>query len=186
VAALLLGVALLVLARGGGTARGRLIAAILAACWVWVAWAFHHRRYATINWAAVYFAAAFAVEALLLVWIGVVRARLVFRVLPNAIDRTCVGIVLFALFAQPLVGPLTGGSWSQIELFGLAPDPTAVATLGILLLANGQARWALLAIPLSWSAVSGTTLATMASPQAAVFLVAAPLALLLALARGKA
>jgi hypothetical protein len=39
----------------------RCVAAILAAAWLYVAWAFHHERYATINWAAPYFAVAFAI-----------------------------------------------------------------------------------------------------------------------------
>ena len=41
----------------GGAGQGRIVTAILAACWLWVAWAFHMERYATINWAARYFAA---------------------------------------------------------------------------------------------------------------------------------
>ena len=53
-----------------GKARRR---RLLAACWLWVAWAFLAERYATINWAASYFALAFAIEALLLLWAGVVR-----------------------------------------------------------------------------------------------------------------
>ncbi|HSJ78405.1 MAG TPA: DUF6064 family protein, partial [Erythrobacter sp.] len=39
--ALALGVVLLALARQGGDRAGRGLAVILAACWLWVAWAFH-------------------------------------------------------------------------------------------------------------------------------------------------
>ena len=69
IVALLAGVTILVLMRSHAPWRGRLIAAMLAACWLWVAWAFHWQRYATINWAASYFAVGFAIEALLLFWI---------------------------------------------------------------------------------------------------------------------
>src|SRR4029078_1116755 len=41
---------------------------LLAALWVWVAIAFHLERYATINWAAPYFAITFALEAVLLLF----------------------------------------------------------------------------------------------------------------------
>ena len=58
---------------------------MLAACWLWVAIAFHATRYATINWAASYFAWAFGLEAALLIWIGVVRGRLVFGRPANAV-----------------------------------------------------------------------------------------------------
>jgi len=57
------GVAILLALRRDGARAGRVIAAVLAGCWLWVAWAFHFQRYATINWAATYFAAAFAITA---------------------------------------------------------------------------------------------------------------------------
>ena len=69
-------VALLVAKRGG---RDRIIAGLLAACWLWVAWAFQYQRYAQINWVAPWFAAAFALEALLLVVVGVLAGRIVLR-----------------------------------------------------------------------------------------------------------
>ena len=96
-------------------------------------------RYATINWAATYFARASRVEALLLIWTGVVRGRLAFR--PAAAPRPGrLGFVLFALVVQPLIGPLVGRDWVQAEIFGVAPDPTALATLGFLLLAATRTR----------------------------------------------
>ena len=74
--ALVLGAAVLMLWRRGGDRAGRAIAAILAVCWLWVAWAFHWQRYASINLAAGYFALAFVVQALLLLWLGAGRGRL--------------------------------------------------------------------------------------------------------------
>ncbi len=92
-----------------------------------------------------------------------VRGRLAFERHPAGL-----AIFLFALVVQPLLGPLFGRSWSQIEVFGVAPDPTAVATLGVLLLASGRVRWELMALPLLWGAVSGATLLSMDSPAAGV------------------
>ena len=57
---------------------GRAIAAILAALWLFVAWAYLLERYDTINWAARYFAIAFVLQAALLIWTGVIRNRLGF------------------------------------------------------------------------------------------------------------
>jgi hypothetical protein len=54
------------------------------------------------------------------------------------------GVVLY-----PLAGLLAGRPWSQAEVFGTAPEPTALASLG-LLLASGyppsRARRCLLAV----------------------------------------
>jgi hypothetical protein len=181
IVAVALGVAILALVWRGGARQGRGIAAILAAAWLWVAWAFHLERYATINWAAEYFAAGFAIEALLLLWIGIVRSRLAFRMGARVAERVGLGLFLFALAVQPLVGPLVGRKWSQLELFGLAPDPTAVATLGVLLLATGRAPWALLPVPILWCAISGATLLAMEAPDAFLPPIAALLVLLAAL-----
>ena len=144
IVALLAGVTILALMRSRAPGRGRMIAAMLAAGWLWVAWAFHWQRYATINWAASYFAVGFAIEALLLVWIGVVRDRLRFDSNRSAIARVGVAMFAFALMAQPLVGLLFGRERLQLEFFGVTPDPTVVATLGLLLAANAS----LIAVPI--------------------------------------
>src|SRR6187402_1638303 len=69
IAALLAGAAIWVLICNRAASSGSVIGVLLATYWLWVAWAFHWQRYATINWAAGYFAVGFAIEALLLIWI---------------------------------------------------------------------------------------------------------------------
>src|SRR4030095_15273760 len=76
--ALVLVVAIVVLLLRGDLWRGTAIAALVAACWLWVAVAFQLRRYATINWAARYFAVVFVVQAAVLVWYGPIRRRPAF------------------------------------------------------------------------------------------------------------
>jgi len=171
------GLAILALRR-----RGRLVALLLSACWLWVAIEFHLRRYATINWAAVYFAAAFALEALLLLWAGA-RGRLAFERGGDTVGRVGLGIFVFALALEPVTDFLAGRGWRQVEVFGVAPDPTAVATLGLLLLAAGRVRWELLGVPAIWCLISGATLWAMKSPVAAIPPLAAALAVGFALAR---
>jgi Family of unknown function (DUF6064) len=188
IVALVLGAAIVALLDRGGIWPGRAIAAVLAGFWLFVAWAFHIERYATINWAAVYFAAGFAVQALLLIWTGVIRGRLALSMGTHPADRVGLGLFLFALAGQPAIGRFVGRPWTQAEVFGIAPDPTAVATLGLLLMA-ARVPWALLALPLLWCAITGATLWAMAAPDALVTPLAALLAFALAvwktLSRGK-
>ena len=165
VPALALGLAILALSLRGGARQWRAAAAILATCWLWVAWAYLLERYDSINWAAKYLAAGFAAEALLLAWAGF-RGRLILRPDAGWISRAALGILLFALVLQPLVGPLVGRAWAQVEIFGVTPDPTVVATLGALQLAADRTPWELLAIPLAWCAISGATAWAMGSPDA--------------------
>lgn len=176
---LALGVANAVSVWRGGAKRDRFVAAILAGCWMWVAWAFHWQRYATINWAATYFAAAFAAEALLLIWTGVIRNAIEFGAPWTVVRRVGFGVFLFALLVQPLSGPLVGRGWTQVEIVGAAPDPTALATLGILLAAR-RTFWWLLAIPVLWCALSGLVLWTMGSPDALLMPLAGLAVLILA------
>lgn len=172
-------VALLCLQRAGAR-QGRIVAAILAACWLWVAWAFQMERYATIHWAARYFALGFAIEALLLIWVGVIRGQLLFGQSAKAIRVAGFYLFLFALAVQPLIGPAAGRPWLQAEIFGIAPDPTVVAMLGTLVSISGRMRWLLLCIPMIWCAISGATLWAMESPSALLMPFIALLVLLLA------
>jgi hypothetical protein len=149
--------------------HGRAIAGILAGSWLWIALAFHLHRYATINWAASYLAAGFALQGALLAWIGVVRGRLAFR-RPRRDPVAVAGWCLFgfALTLQPLLGQIGERPWPSVELFALTPDPTTVATLGLLAATADRVAWELLVVPLLWCAVSGATAWAMSTPDALV------------------
>ncbi|WP_158047608.1 DUF6064 family protein [Skermanella pratensis] len=180
-AALAAGVAILALAARGGPARGRIVAALLAACWAWVAWSFLYTRYATINWAATWFAGLFLVQAVLLVVVGTLGGKL-----DLAAGRPWrLGLFFFALAVQPLAGVLAGRDWAQVEVFAMTPDPTAVGTLGIAALASGPWRWGLMVIPVLWCMASGATLWTMEAPDALVPPAAALAALVIAVRRNR-
>lgn len=178
------GIVILILAlRRGETWPGRVIAATLAIIWLWVGWAFHLERFATINWAATWFAVGFAIEALLLIWMGVIRNHLQTGFVRHPTQWLGLGLFVIALFIEPLLGPLFGRPWIQIELFGIAPDPTVVATLGIIVCLGQRVPASLLIAPVLWCVISGATLWTMRAPDALVLPIAGFLALALALWR---
>jgi len=173
--ALALGIAVLAAVLRGGRWRGPIVTSILAAGWLWVAWAFHAERYASVNWAARYFALGFALEAVLLLWTGLVRKELRY----DTAHAAGAGLFLFALSVQPLIGPWLGRPWRQVEIAGMTPDPTVVATLGILLLASHRPAWKLLLIPLIWCLISGATLYALGAPDAVVMPLAGLFSLLM-------
>ncbi|MBX9823679.1 MAG: hypothetical protein K2Y27_01670 [Xanthobacteraceae bacterium] len=168
--------------RGAG---GRVVAALLAAAWIVVAWAYHFDRYATIHTAAPYYAAGFAIQALLLVWCSVRRDGFGFDSQPVPVKWSGLVLLAAGVVFYPLLAPLLGRPWSQVEIFGVAPDPTTVATLGVLLLAKGRAA-VLLALPLLWCAITALTLWTMEAPEAAVPASAFVLGAAMALGRWRA
>ena len=164
--------------RRGAEAAPRASAVALALCWFFVAWAFLLQRYAPINWAADAFALGFALQGLgLLALVGCGPLQASVQPWRRAAG---LGLLLWALLGHPLLALLSGRPWMQAEVFGLAPDPTAIGTLGWLLLLEGRARVLprfLWLVPLAWCAISAATLATMGEWQAVVPLAAALLAL---------
>src|SRR5689334_6697193 len=92
---------------GGGT-----VAAILVAVWLFVAWAYLLQRYDTINWAARYLAAGFALQAVLLAWTGLVRNRLRFD-LDSVPEKVGLALVIYALAFHPLIALIADRPWTQ-------------------------------------------------------------------------
>lgn len=114
-----------------GTGAQRMVCAVLALAWLWVAWGFQWQRYASINWGARYLAAAgFCQAALLLL------AALRTPPGPLPIDdrgtRAGVWLALAGAALYPLATAAAGAAWSRAELAGLMPEATAVVTLGLL------------------------------------------------------
>lgn len=160
--ALAVGLVLLWLAADWRANGGRWIAGLLALAWLWVAWAFHWERYTSINWAAQYVAMAFALQAFLLIVLGVLRRDT--HVPAAGIVQGLgwlmagVGIVLYPLAV--LVGDRP---WTQAEVFAVMPEPTALATLGLVLASSGLSpvrRWTLAIIPVLSLLLGAATLWT--------------------------
>jgi len=183
IAALLLGAAILVMVLRPAPWSGRAIAMALGVAWIWVAWSFLWGRYATINWAIAYVAPLFALQGLLLIfWPAAARPRAGANQVASLIG---LALYLYALFLHPLVALLAGRPIQAAEIFAIAPDPTAIATLGIVSMAQGRFAWLLLVIPILWCMGSALTLYAMAAPEALIPLAAALLAITACLAPGR-
>jgi hypothetical protein len=158
-----LGLGILGALRRPSARQGQIIAGILAILWMWVAWAFLLQRYATINWAVKYVVPLFVLEALLLVWWGVIRRKLSFAVRPGASGRLGIALLIVGILLYPELAAISGRPWHQAEVFGIAPDPTVVSTAGVLLLTNSGVRWGLLPVPLLWCAITAATVWAMSA-----------------------
>ena len=142
-----------------------MLAGLLAAGWAWCGGYFVERWYAPVNWPATYAAPAFYLQALLLLWFGMVRDGFGSQSVTGA--RRMVGwtLTVGALLLYPLAALPRGQGVMGGEFAGTAPDPTAIATLGLYLLTRKPAA-ACLPIPLLVCAASFLTLRAMESWQA--------------------
>ncbi|MGI9382366.1 MAG: DUF6064 family protein [Methyloligellaceae bacterium] len=133
----------------------RTIAGVLAACWLWTGLVYHVATFDVINVAAPVFGGLFALQALLLVWTGVVRGRLVFHFQPDIFGWVGLGLAVFAMALYPLIAWLADHGWPEAAMFGVAPSPTTLFTFGMLLAVEGRSPLYLLVIPVLWSLIWG-------------------------------
>lgn len=161
--------------RGGVRRAAPLAVAAFALAWLFVAWRFFVERFSTINWAAPAIGAVFAVEAVLLAAWALAHRDARLRVRSGG-ERAGLVLLVLGVVAYPVLALAEGRSWRSAEAFGIAPDPTALATVGLLLVAldapDGRdaraRRWAAIGwrallwpIPLAWLAAAVTLRLTM-------------------------
>jgi hypothetical protein len=175
IVALLLGAALVMLALRPAPWSGRALGIALGLAWIWVAWTFLWSRYATVNWAIAYVAPVFALQGLLLMFWALTRR--VPACAGTSGKAAGLALTVYALVLHPLVAVLAGRPIQAAEVFGIAPDPTAIATLGLLSMAQARIAWLLLVIPVLWLIASSLTLYAMGASQAVIPLAAAMLAI---------
>lgn len=162
VLALAAGLVLLWLAADWRANGGRWVTGLLALAWLWVAWAFHWERYASINWAAQYAAMAFALQALLLIVLGAPGRG---TAVPAASIVQGIGWLMAGagIVLYPLAVLVSDRPWAQAEVFAVMPEPTVLATLGLVLASTHLSpvrRWALAVIPVLSLLLGAATLWT--------------------------
>jgi hypothetical protein len=165
VIAYVLGLAIVLLLLRPTTWGSRLIAVLLAGAWMWIGAVYHLKHFATINFAAPLFGLAFIVEGLLIAWSGAITRRVTFRFRADAAGWTGMAFVTFAMAVYPLLGWLAGHIWPRAAIFGVAPCPTTIFTMGLLLLTEGRTPPHLAVIPVLWSLVGGSAVWLLSVPE---------------------
>lgn len=140
---------------GVGRAGPRLLGVALAAAWAWTGAVFFGRYLAAIDFVAPVYGALFGVQALLLAWTGGYRGRIAPEWPTGPIGWAGGALVAYALAGYPLIAALARGGLASAPVVGLAAGPTAVFTLGVLLLAGGGAPLHLCTVPVLWSLIAG-------------------------------
>jgi hypothetical protein len=156
IVAYLFGIAIVLLAQRPMPAGGRIALAVLAVFWLWNGIVYHLLFFLQINFAALGFAALFALQALLLAGSAIVGRRQL-RVGDDPVALTGLAFALFALVIYPLLAWLAGHGWPGAAMFGVAPGPLTIFTFGVLLMLDGRAPLLLAIIPLLWALAAGSS-----------------------------
>lgn len=138
---------------------------ILAAMWAINGVGYHWLFFTDVNPAAWWFGAAFVVQAAALAASTCPFPDLRFRVGTDAASVLALLLVAFATIAYPIWGWLAGHVYPASPAFGVAPCPTTIFTIGMLLLGTWSAvRW-LLIIAVLWAGVGGSAAVMLQVPQ---------------------
>ena len=139
----------------------QIITGFLAFGWAWTGFVFLMNHLVSLNWAGTYLGTVFVVQARLLLWSGTIQDRLNFRGDKSAASWLGLVLIVIALVIYPLIPIWVGANWTIVQIAGLAPTPTVILTIGILLSCTDQLPINLFGSPVVWSSVDGATAWTL-------------------------
>jgi len=140
----------------------KLIFIWLGLVWAFVGYSYFRQYYSQISTYAHYLSYLFWIEAGLLFLFAFVTKHELINTLkvPFAKERSIIGygLILYGIFMHPVISLFI---WKQtiirLELFAIAPDPTAIATIGFILLLPVRTYSVLIIIPCLWLLLSVIT-----------------------------
>jgi hypothetical protein len=132
------------------------IAGILALLWTIMGLGYHWSFFAAVNTAAYLFGGLFLLAALIFLVEGVVRNRISFITRDGWLGWLAFSMFAYSLVIYPILGLVRTHPYPETPLFGVAPCPTTIFTLGLLLLASHPRPFLLGLVPLLWAAIGGS------------------------------
>lgn len=112
---------------------------------------YHYLFFTTINPAAALFAGFFVLQAILLAASAVSTKTMPFETGRDFRSMAGAAFIIYAMLIYPILGILAGHGLMKGPMFGVAPCPTTIFTIGMLLLARGSWVAWLSIIPFLWS-----------------------------------
>jgi Family of unknown function (DUF6064) len=128
----------------------RLVPTLLAAYWAWIGIVFMWGYQADISASGRPFGILFLIGAAAFATAAVAGKDLGLGRVPSW--RLAVGgtMIAYGMVVYPLLGMLAGHTYPSAPIFGVAPCPTDIFTLGLLVCCL-RPRWWTLAMPLTWA-----------------------------------
>ena len=139
-------------------AFGKITLVSLALAWLFVGLWFIEGYYSQLNPMAESFIYFFVIQAVFLFWASINTNPQVFSDF-DKFDKKPIYhlgwvVLIYAYFLHPLLLFQTGRQFNGLEFLFVAPDATAIATLGFLLVIRPKAYALLMVMPLLWLLLS--------------------------------
>ncbi|RCW52113.1 DUF6064 family protein [Halanaerobium sp. ST460_2HS_T2] len=149
----LLGFLILLFLKKEKNSSNKIIMGILSFYWLWIGVFYHLTNFSDINKMAYAFGALFILEALIILYAGLIKEYISFNL--NFDRYAIIGsiFIIYSMLIYPLIGYFLGHGYPFSPGFGVAPCPTAIFTFGVLLFANKIRTKHLIWIPLIWSII---------------------------------
>lgn len=159
------GLAVLGLLFTGSRGATIIISVILAAMWAVNGVGYHWLFFARVNPVAQGFATLFVLQAILLSVAIRFWPEMRIRARRDARSITGLAMIGFAMIVYPIWGHFAGHAYPAAPVFGLAPCPTTIFTIGVLLMGDWAAVRRLLIVPALWAAIGGSAAFLLGVPQ---------------------
>ncbi|WP_018876956.1 MULTISPECIES: DUF6064 family protein [unclassified Thioalkalivibrio] len=152
----LLALVAVALAFTGWRGAARVLGLMLGVLWIWTGVVFFGGSLAPFHFASEWLAGVFVAQGLMLLFALTLMGQARFGWPGGLAGSGAVLMIVSALAGYPLLDlALTGAPWAQLQYVGVAPGPTMLLTLGLLLLARPRPPLVLAIIPLLWALVTG-------------------------------
>lgn len=161
----MLGILALVLAYRESKMSNRIISGILAIFWIWMGLFYHIFHCSVINPAAWGFGIVFILQGLLFLVAGILLNKLTFRFTVKPLPIVGAIFILYAMVIYPVLGMYFGHLYPAAPMFGVAPCPATIFTIGILLWTTDQVPGYILIIPFLWSLIGMSAAINLRVPQ---------------------
>ena len=97
------------------------------------------------------FGSIFAIHGIILLYFGVIKDTVSYSWKPGSRHFFGLLFIVFGLVIYPFVGVLTGRVFPEYPVFGIAPCPVTLFTIGLLLWSDKKPSLPLVAIPIFWA-----------------------------------
>lgn len=143
----------LAVAAGHGRRADGVISGALAAFWLVSGVAFQWLHFTAVTPAGYVFGWIFVAGAAAFLWWGCVRGTLSFERPRGWRGIAGAVLVVYAIAGYPLAGAAVGHVYPAVPVLGVAPCPTTLLTVGLLLWGRIPVPRAVVLAPLAWSLV---------------------------------